>query len=91
MDSYELMLTRRVRNACSIATTIQMRHGQVSLAAERGEYPMIKPAFHHVNLKTTRLQEIIDWYGVVVGTTVNSQSNNIAFISNRPFGDPRAS
>jgi len=52
---------------------------------------MIKPAFHHVNLKTTRLQEIIDWYGVVVGTTVNSQSNNIAFISNRPFGDPRAS
>ena len=43
---------------------------------------MIKPAFHHVNLKTTRLQEMIDWYGVVVGTTVNSQSNNIAFISN---------
>jgi|SRR6516164_6106040 catechol-2,3-dioxygenase len=43
---------------------------------------MIKPAFHHVNLKTTRLQEMIDWYGVVVGATVNSQSNNIAFISN---------
>ena len=38
---------------------------------------MIKHAFHHVNLKTTR-----HWYGVVVGTTVNSQSNNIAFISN---------
>jgi catechol 2,3-dioxygenase len=43
---------------------------------------MIKPAFHHVNLKTTRLQEMIDWYGVVFGTTVNSQSHNIAFISN---------
>jgi hypothetical protein len=25
---------------------------------------------------------MIDWYGVVVGATVNSQSNNIAFISN---------
>jgi hypothetical protein len=25
---------------------------------------MIKPTFHHVNLKTTRLQEMIDWYGV---------------------------
>ena len=43
---------------------------------------MIKPKFHHVNLKTTRLQEMIDWYGVVVGTKVNSQSNVIAFISN---------
>jgi catechol-2,3-dioxygenase len=43
---------------------------------------MIKPTFHHVNLKTTRLQQMIDWYGVVVGATVNLQSNNIAFISN---------
>jgi catechol 2,3-dioxygenase len=43
---------------------------------------MIKPTFHHVNLKTTRLQEMIDWYGVVVGTTVNLQCNYIAFISN---------
>ena len=43
---------------------------------------MIKPTLHHVNLKTTRLQEMIDWYGVVVGATVNLQSNNIAFISN---------
>ena len=43
---------------------------------------MIKPAFHHANLKTTRLQEMIDWYGVVVGTKVNFQSSNIAFTSN---------
>ena len=25
------------------------------------------PKFHHVNLKTTRLQEMIDWYGRVSG------------------------
>ena len=43
---------------------------------------IIKPTLHHVNLKTTRLKEMIDWYGVVVGTTVNLQSNYIAFISN---------
>ena len=43
---------------------------------------MIKPTLHHVNLKTTRMQEMIDWYGVVVGSTVNLQSNNITFISN---------
>jgi catechol 2,3-dioxygenase len=43
---------------------------------------IIKPTLHHVNLKTTRLQEMIDWYGVVVGATVNLQCKNIAFISN---------
>src|SRR5271170_2892537 len=43
---------------------------------------LIKPTLHHVNLKTTRLQEMIDWYGVVVGATVNLQCKNIAFISN---------
>jgi len=26
------------------------------------------PVFHHVNLKTTRLKEMIDWYANVVGT-----------------------
>ena len=25
------------------------------------------PTLHHVNLKTTRLREMIDWYGTVVG------------------------
>jgi catechol 2,3-dioxygenase len=28
------------------------------------------PRLHHINLKTTRLQEMIDWYGLVVGMTV---------------------
>jgi hypothetical protein len=35
----------------------------------KGNHEMIKPTFHHVNLKTTRLQEMIDWYGVVIGAT----------------------
>ena len=25
---------------------------------------VIHPKFHHLNLKTTRLQEMIDWYSV---------------------------
>jgi catechol-2,3-dioxygenase len=28
---------------------------------------MASPTLHHVNLKTTRLREMIDWYGTVVG------------------------
>lgn len=34
---------------------------------------LIKPTMHHVNLKTTRLQEMIDWYGLVVGAKPNFQ------------------
>lgn len=28
---------------------------------------IIRPALHHLNLKTNRLQEVIDWYATVVG------------------------
>ena len=31
---------------------------------------VIHPKFHHVNLKTTRLQEMIDWYSTLVGAEV---------------------
>jgi catechol 2,3-dioxygenase len=41
-----------------------------------------KPAFHHVNLKTTRLQEMIDWYGTVVGAEVVFQDGTGAWLSN---------
>jgi catechol 2,3-dioxygenase len=27
----------------------------------------VKPVLHHVNLKTVRMQEMIEWYGLVVG------------------------
>lgn len=42
----------------------------------------IKPAFHHFNLKTTRLQELIDWYGTVVGAEVNFQDATGAWLTN---------
>ena len=32
------------------------------------EAKAIKPTLHHFNLKTTRLQELIDWYSTVVGS-----------------------
>jgi len=42
----------------------------------------IKPAFHHFNLKTTRLQELIDWYGAVVGSEVTFQDATGAWLTN---------
>ena len=43
---------------------------------------VIHPKFHHVNLKTTRLQEMLDWYAVVVGTEVLFQNAFGAWASN---------
>ena len=30
----------------------------------------VRPSLHHVNIKTSRLDEMIKWYGLVVGTQV---------------------
>ncbi len=43
---------------------------------------IIHPTLHHVNLKTTRLQEMIDWYGAVVGAKPNFQFPGGAFLTN---------
>ena len=43
---------------------------------------MKSPVVHHVNLKTTRLQELIDWYGEVIGAEPNFQFAGGAFLTN---------
>ncbi|HTU30821.1 MAG TPA: VOC family protein [Solirubrobacteraceae bacterium] len=40
------------------------------------------PALHHVTLKTTRVQEMLDWYGTVVGMTANHHSQFGAWMTN---------
>lgn len=44
--------------------------------------PVKRPSLHHVNLKTTRLQEMIEWYGKVVGIEVVFANAFAAFTSN---------
>lgn len=43
---------------------------------------VIHPKFHHFNLKTTRLQEMIDWYATLVGAEVLFQDAVGAWLSN---------
>jgi len=43
---------------------------------------VIHPTFHHVNLKTTRLQEMIDFYGTLIGAEVIFQDQVGAWLSN---------
>jgi catechol 2,3-dioxygenase len=47
-----------------------------------GEDGIANPVFHHVNLKTTRIDELIEWYGVVVGMRPNFRSDVAAFLTN---------
>lgn len=42
----------------------------------------IKPTFHHFNLKTTRLRELIDWYSTVVGAEVTFRDETGAWLTN---------
>jgi 2-polyprenyl-6-methoxyphenol hydroxylase-like FAD-dependent oxidoreductase/catechol 2,3-dioxygenase-like lactoylglutathione lyase family enzyme len=44
--------------------------------------PIIRPGFHHINLKTTRLQEMIEWYSTVVGTEVLFEYELGAWLTN---------
>jgi catechol-2,3-dioxygenase len=44
--------------------------------------PIRQPTLHHVNLKTTRLQEMIDWYGTVLGAAPTFQAPFAAFLTN---------
>jgi catechol-2,3-dioxygenase len=43
---------------------------------------VIHPKFHHLNLKTTRLQEMIDFYSVLVGAEVIHRDEVGAWLSN---------
>ena len=46
------------------------------------ERAVIRPKLHHVNLKTTRLKEMIEWYGEVIGAEVTSVFKGGAWLTN---------
>jgi catechol-2,3-dioxygenase len=43
---------------------------------------MAKPALHHVTVKTTRLQAMVDWYATVIGAEVIFQDAVAAWLTN---------
>ncbi len=43
---------------------------------------MIKPTLHHVTIKTTRLDAMIAWYGLVLGAEVQFKNPGAAWMSN---------
>ncbi len=43
---------------------------------------VIRPNFHHVTIKTSHLQAMVDWYVTVIGAKVNFQDANNAWTTN---------
>ncbi len=43
---------------------------------------MIKPALHHVTMRTGRLAEMIDWYTAVIGGECTFRANEVAWMTN---------
>ena len=43
---------------------------------------MVRPMLHHVNLKTVRLAEMMEWYGDVVGMSPNHVTETGAWLTN---------
>ncbi len=43
---------------------------------------VIRPIFHHVTIKTSHLQAMVDWYVKVIGAKVNFQDANNAWTTN---------
>ena len=43
---------------------------------------VIRPVFHHVTIKTSRLSQLVDWYRTVIGAEVTFQDANNAWTSN---------
>jgi catechol 2,3-dioxygenase len=43
---------------------------------------VIKPKLHHVTLKTSRLDEMITWYGAVIGAKVQFRDQTAAWTTN---------
>jgi catechol 2,3-dioxygenase-like lactoylglutathione lyase family enzyme len=60
-------------------------NGAVQNPAERQQErrpAMIKPKLHHVTLKTSRLDEMIAWYGAVIGAKVQFRDRTAAWTTN---------
>lgn len=43
---------------------------------------MIRPTLHHLNIKTRRLAEMVDWYATVVGASVQFRNEGAAWLTN---------
>jgi 2-polyprenyl-6-methoxyphenol hydroxylase-like FAD-dependent oxidoreductase/catechol 2,3-dioxygenase-like lactoylglutathione lyase family enzyme len=67
----------------SLPALIDELRGKLAITEEGATVMSVThPKFHHANLKTTRLQQMIDWYRTVTGVEVLFQNEMGAWMSN---------
>jgi catechol 2,3-dioxygenase len=52
------------------------------MSETNGDIPMIRPKLHHVTIKTSRLDDMVKWYALVVGAEVNFRDQVAAWMTN---------
>jgi catechol 2,3-dioxygenase-like lactoylglutathione lyase family enzyme len=66
----------------SLPALVDELRAQLYVKARASAASATHPKFHHANLKTTRLREMIDWYRTVTGVEVLFQNDFGAWMSN---------
>lgn len=59
-----------------------LQKADTALADDVHDDGVPNPVYHHVQLKTTRLDALIEWYGLVVGMRPNFRTDQVVFITN---------
>src|SRR4051794_36814164 len=59
-----------------------LKREKPTLEPESAPAPGRRPVLHHVQLKTFRLDEMIEWYSDVVGLTMSYRGSGAAWLSN---------
>jgi catechol 2,3-dioxygenase len=71
-----------VRNRTRRRKKMSETSNAVSQVAVEAEKRVVSPRLHHVNLKTVRLDEMIEWYGQVVGMQLIHKFPGGAWLTN---------
>lgn len=57
-------------------------HADVASPTSVADDGVLHPVLHHVNIKTTRMGALIDWYGAVIGMRPTFRGADTAFLTN---------
>src|SRR4051794_15820962 len=66
----------------SRSATARPNEGCRAAQQNGGTMPTIRPKLHHVTMKTSRLDEMIAWYKLLIGAEVNFKNDVAAWMTN---------
>ena len=76
------MKINAMKDSCECAASAEATPAFKEKAMEPAQMTFRPPTLHHINLKTSRLNEMIKWYSLVVGAEVQFRNDVAAWTSN---------